>query len=122
MARPYRILIAVDEPFLRDFLGHLIGQCYPAAAVCMVVDGLVALGEYGQDGADLLIVSHGLRGMDGATLIRAVRARQALVPILAMSGDPTNEAESRRAGANVFLSGPFTIAAFRQTVYRLLPC
>jgi hypothetical protein len=59
--------------------------------------------------------------MDEPTFIRAVRARNALVPILAMSGDRSNEVESYCAGASAFLSAPFTIVAFRHTVCGLLP-
>jgi DNA-binding response OmpR family regulator len=121
VAHTYRILFAGDEPLLGLFLGRLIRQCYPAATLRIISDGLVALCEYEHDGADLLIASHGLRGMHGSRFIGAVRARQAKVPILAISGDPINEAELCRAGASAFLNTPFTIVAFRHTVCGLLP-
>jgi DNA-binding response OmpR family regulator len=121
VAPTYRIIIAGVEPLLGLFLSRLIRQRYPATALHMISDDLVALRAYEQDGADLLIASPGLRSMDGSRFIGAVRVRQAQVPILVISGDPSNEAESCRAGASAFLSTPFTIVAFQHTVCGLLP-
>jgi CheY-like chemotaxis protein len=63
-------------------------------------------------------------GMDGFELIRFLRgdARHRATPIIVITADtdPDTPARAARLGANAFFSKPFSPAAVRQTLERLL--
>ncbi len=67
-----------------------------------------------------------LPSMDGFELIEHVRTRsdQAALPILVTSGDsdPGNSERLRRLGANAYFVKPYSPAALRRTLEKLLQC
>ena len=116
----YRILIAHDAPLFQAFLERVVTLCYPSATVIHCTDGAAALRAYDAQGADLLITDFDMPHMDGPTLIRALRARQIRLPIIGLSGEPANAQHLYAAGADGFLSPPFSVADFRTLAHRLL--
>jgi CheY-like chemotaxis protein len=66
----------------------------------------------------------GVRGreMDGFELIRRVRVENAMLPILVTSGDtdPGNSERLRRLGANAYFVKPYSPAAVRRVLERLI--
>jgi CheY-like chemotaxis protein len=115
------ILIAHDHDIMRTLLVQMVVQIYPLATITAVPNGTEALNGYLQHGADLLITNNRMPGLDGADLIRALRARQAICPILMVSTDITIEAMAIAAGATRFLRTPFGFDEFRQALIALLP-
>ncbi len=121
MTSPYRIIIAHDAPVFQSFLLRLIQMCYPTATVSICMHGLEALRTFEQEGADLLLTDYHMPHMDGPTLIRTLRARHVVIPIIGISGEPVNEHELRQVGADAFLCVPFSVPVFQQVVHTLLP-
>jgi CheY-like chemotaxis protein len=121
MTSHYRIIIAHDSPVFQSFLQRLIQMCYPAATVLICTDGLAALQALEQEDADMLLTDYHMPHMDGPTLIRTLRARQVLIPIIGISGAPIHEQELRQVGADAFLCAPFSVPVFQQVVHTLLP-
>ena len=117
----HRIIIAHDAPVLQSFLMRLIQLCYPSATVRICAHGLAALRTFEQEGADLLLTDYHMPHMDGPTLIRTLRSRQVVIPIIGLSGEPVNEQELRQVGADAFLCAPFSIPVFQRLVHTLLP-
>jgi Response regulator containing CheY-like receiver, AAA-type ATPase, and DNA-binding domains len=78
------ILVAEDEPLaamaLEDFL---TGKGF---RVTLAQDGLEALERHRDDPADLVITDLRMPRMDGRALIRALRAQDASLPLLVMTG------------------------------------
>jgi CheY-like chemotaxis protein len=121
MTSPYRIIIAHDAAVLQSFLMRLIQMCYPTATVPICAHGLAALQTFEQEGADLLLTDYHMPHMDGPTLIRTLRARHVIIPIIGLSGEPVNEQELRQAGADAFLCAPFSVSVFQRVAHTLLP-
>jgi CheY-like chemotaxis protein len=121
MTHRYHIIIAHDAPLIQSLLLRLIERCYPTATVSLCAHGLAALQAFEHAGADLLLTDCHMPEMDGPTLIRTLRTRHVGIPILGLSGDPENEQELRRAGADAFLGAPLSIPVFQHMVHTLLP-
>jgi CheY-like chemotaxis protein len=115
------ILIAHDHDLMRILLVQLVTQIYPSATITAVTNGVEALAAFMQHGADLVVTDSHMPGMAGADLIRALRAQQAMCPILVVSSDRSLEAAALGIGANQFLGTPFDPAEFQQAVTALLP-
>jgi two-component system, chemotaxis family, sensor kinase CheA len=74
-------------------------------------------------GPDLLIVDQGLPLLDGAALIRRVRAtpRGGRLPIIAVTGGgPLVEQEAARAGATVVVRKPFRTSSLMGHIHGLI--
>lgn len=105
--QPSQVLLVEDEPTLQSLLTTTLQHAYPAAHVHALSDGLAALAAYQQHGADLLLTGSGMPGLSGAQLIQALRAAGATMPIVAFSGDPSQQVALLAAGATTFLAEPF---------------
>jgi len=88
MQQSYTIIIAEDDAALASTLTRLILRHYPTAVVQTFGNGQEALDAYDRAGADLLLVNHGLPGMDGPTIIGTLRAHGDTLPIIGMSDNP----------------------------------
>jgi DNA-binding response OmpR family regulator len=71
---------------------------------------------------DLLIVDCGMETEGGLELIRKIKGNGKLkkIPILAISGFPTDEKEAREAGANDFILKPYDLDNFVSKIKTLL--
>jgi DNA-binding response OmpR family regulator len=101
-----RILIVEDEPRLRGLLRlYLEREGY---AVVDAGDGRAALAAFEADGADLVILDLMLPGMQGETVLEALR-EQAQVPILITSAKRSDAERiaGLRMGADDYLAKPF---------------
>lgn len=118
---PPTILIVEDESDIQIVLTHMILRVRPSAKVGVASDGAEALRSIGQCVPDLLITDSRMPKVDGLTLIRTLRARQATFPILMMSAYPDHGLLAIAAGATGFLLKPFTPADVQQALNTLLP-
>ena len=122
MPRPYHILIADDTPALRRLLARIVTKMYPTATISAVADGAQALQIYGQHGADLLIANVHMPYIDGLGLVRALRAQQAIIPIVLLSSDSNMRPIALQAGADRFvLKQPSILQELQQALLGLLP-
>lgn len=106
MASQARILIVEDEPRLRGLLRLYLER--EGHAVTDVADAASALSTFQADGADLIVLDLMLPGMQGETLLEALRER-ADVPILIASArrSDAERIAGLRMGADDYLAKPF---------------
>jgi CheY-like chemotaxis protein len=115
------ILIAEDDAAVRDLFTTIVARTYPKGTITAVANGAEALVEYQTYGANLLITDYEMPIMSGLALTQALRARQAIIPILVVSMNIAIAEVVFAAGANRFLPKPFSFTAFQQIVIDLLP-
>ena len=80
-----RILIADDEPDIRDFLGQVLARA--GHDVTVVGDGADALARATDDEFDLLILDHHMPYMTGLAVAGRLRDTHPGLKVLLMSGD-----------------------------------
>jgi CheY-like chemotaxis protein len=119
--QPYHVLIATDYAPVGALLQRIIAGIHPTASLALCGDGCPAVRSYQTRGADLIFADHNLPAFNGLTLVRAIRDRDASVPIVVMSVDPRRRLQSLSTGASHFLVKPFALETIEQLIHELLP-
>jgi two-component system response regulator FlrC len=103
-----RILVADDEPGIREFVadaleldGHTAEQAPDGKAAAKILD---------ERGFDLVITDLKMPGLDGMALLRKVRAEQPEVEVIVMTAHGTvdNAVEAMKLGAFEYLQKPLS--------------
>jgi CheY-like chemotaxis protein len=118
----HRILIAEDEPLaLETAVMSLSAEGYDVKTGTTGAEALSLLREEG-GGFDLLITDIHMPQMGGLELIRHVNEEFAGLPILVMTGAGDKDMVVRllRIGVADYIDKPFSPAAYRQTVRRMI--
>lgn len=105
-----RLLIVEDDDRIAN---HLIrGLSESGYVVDRVADGELGLAMAKEQIYDVLVVDRLLPGLDGISLVRALRQHQAAVPILMLSAlaNPLDRVEGLRAGCDDYLGKPYAFA------------
>jgi DNA-binding NtrC family response regulator len=107
MSARWDLLVVDDEPVVRDALARVLHA--EGWRTACVGSGAEALAHEALAECRLVICDLMLPGLPGLELMRVIRARRPEVPILAITGYPTDEvaARSASAGATMFLAKPF---------------
>src|SRR5258708_346960 len=103
-----RILVADDEPGLREFVSDALEL---DAHVCVAAaDGRAAAKLLDERGFDLVITDLKMPGLDGMALLRKVRVEQPEVEVIVMTAHGTvdNAVEAMKLGAFEYLQKPIT--------------
>ncbi|MEP7228325.1 MAG: ATP-binding protein, partial [Gemmatimonadales bacterium] len=104
-----RVLLADDNADMREYVARLLGNQWRVHAVA---DGQAALEAVLEDPPDLVLADVMMPRLDGFGLLRALRAdpRTRALPILLLSARAGEEAsaEGLEAGADDYLTKPFT--------------
>ena len=102
-----RIVLAEDNVDLARGLSHALGDA--GHAVDYFDNGADADAHLAAEGADLVILDIGLPGLDGLSVLRALRARGDLSPVLLLTarGDTSDRVAGLDAGADDYLVKPF---------------
>lgn len=119
--RPARILIAEDDPDMRELITALV-QDLGLEAVA-VPDGEAALAEVAARPPDLILSDLGMPRLGGVELCRRVKASPAThsIPVLLVTGiGEEYRGPGLEAGADAFLSKPFTLTDLRARIHDLL--
>lgn len=121
---PIRILIVDDDAGLRTALLAIFGG-HPRYAVQAATDAADGLARISTFRPHLVLLDLRRPGLDAADLCRAVKASPTMrsTRILAMSGPPDDGGAGARllaAGADAFLSKPFTLSQLEAEVARLV--
>ena len=111
-----RILVIEDEEKVARFVHQ--GLQAEGFSVDVVRDGLAALEQAKTTAYDLLMVDLMLPGLDGTELIRRLRLRDQLVPILVVTARKmvSDKVINFEVGADDYLTKPF---AFEELVVRI---
>lgn len=83
---PKRVLIVDDRDDLRAFLADAISSANADLEIHSAADGAEALAKIAAHGADLVITDLDMPVMNGVELIRRLRARPPVPPIVVISG------------------------------------
>jgi putative two-component system response regulator len=106
-ARP-RVLCVDDEPTILQILRRLLEVQGFEAVVCNEPE--LAVASFGDGDFDVVITDIHMPGMDGLTLMRALRERQPDLPVVVVTGQGTVDTaiQALREGATGMLVKPFT--------------
>jgi two-component system response regulator PhoP len=115
-----RILVVEDEPELRRQVSErLEREGYQVQGTGEGTEGLYLAGEYAFDAA---IVDIGLPGISGIEVIRRLRKKGSLLPVLVLTarGRWQDKVEGLEAGADDYLTKPFQMEELLARVRALL--
>jgi excisionase family DNA binding protein len=77
---PLKVLLIEDSMHYQNLVSLLIKQRFPDVELRVAGDGVTGLVQFGQFQPDVLLIDLLLPGVDGATLITALRADSSLAP------------------------------------------
>ena len=120
---PHRILVAEDEPEIRDYLQLALRR--PNFVIDFAEDGeevLNVLAE-GVDTPSLVILDVRMPRKDGIATLKEIRYQNRSLPVIMLSGlsSVTHMAEAMEHGADKFLTKPVSHEELRRAVDLLLP-
>jgi signal transduction histidine kinase len=121
-ARPPRatkILVVEDDPLVREVVESVLAtDGYVVTSVSSAEAALVALPD---PALSLVITDHGLPGMSGADLARAVKAARPELPVVMLTGWSEDLEESAPYGAvDLLLAKPLALMALQEAIRKLL--
>ena len=116
----YNILVAEDQPDIRDLLVLNLRQA--GYQVLAVADGRQALASQDEQASDLLVLDLMMPGLDGLEVCKALRARGRSTPILMLTAKSTelDRVLGLELGADDYLTKPFSLAELLARVKALL--
>jgi two-component system KDP operon response regulator KdpE len=116
---PVRVLVIDDEPQIRKFLDiSLRAQGYNVA---MAATGEAGLEMLATQGADIVILDLGLPDRDGQSVLEALRQwSQVPVIVLTVRADDTGKVAALDAGANDYVTKPFSVPELMARIRALL--
>lgn len=105
-----KILVAEDDPETGDYIRK--GLAGEGHTVDHVADGREALALASGGGYDLLIVDRMMPGLDGLSLVRALRAAKIDAPVIFLTalGSVGDKVDGLGAGADDYIVKPFAMA------------
>jgi two-component system response regulator PilR (NtrC family) len=114
------IWVVDDEEPVREVLGAMLQQLGHETRLFPDADAL--LKAYHPGVTDVVLTDFRMPGMDGLTLIRNLRAKDARVVIMMLTGFPSvqDAVEAVRLGASDYLSKPFRMEEIRMRLARAL--
>lgn len=115
-----RLMIVDDDVKMLFLVEHALQTAFPNARITTVTDGSDALQQIRRTGTDLLITDHSMMRMNGAELIRELRADGSKLPIIMISNSPNAEQEGNAAGANRFMEKGEAVSRLPEAVKVLL--
>ncbi len=107
---PMRILLIEDDPSAADFVARGLTE---NGHVCDVLaDGTDGLFAATRESYDVLVVDRMIPGLDGLSLVRALRAAGRKTPVLFLTalGGIDDRVEGLEAGGDDYLTKPFAFA------------
>lgn len=105
---PIRILVAEDDPSMRRLLRRILEA--GNYAVAEATDGTSAWNAlFSTPAPDLVLLDLALPGRDGLSIVRELRARGGVVPIVVVSShaEETRKVEALDLGADDYITKPF---------------
>lgn len=115
------VLIVDDEFGLAELLGAVLAD--EGHKIRVAMNGMQALDQATMERPDLILTDMMMPVMDGAGLIKALRADANLadVPVIVMSSMPEASVAARCSGYVAFLWKPFNVVQLLEVVSRFSP-
>lgn len=114
-----RLLLIEDDPSVSAYVARGLAE---AGHVCDVLaDGKDGLFQVSRESYDVVVVDRMLPGLDGLSLVRALRAAGGRAPVLFLTalGGIDDRVEGLEAGADDYLTKPFAFAELMARVNAL---
>ncbi len=109
--RPLRIVLVDDEPDVRRVVGDMLRTLGHEVTACP--DSIEALVACARDTPDVVITDHGMPGMDGPSLARALREAHPRLPVVLLTGWGAEPGDASQAAFSAVLGKPVTLKALR---------
>jgi len=118
---PYSVLIVDDSMVERQLVGGLLGRD-PACQLRFAVDGGDALDQLSDQPTDIVLTDLIMPHVNGLELVRLVRERHQLIPVILMTaqGSEENAVEALQAGAASYIPKRRLAHDLHETVQRVL--
>ncbi len=115
-----RILLIEDDATTAAYVERALGEC--GYLVEGAADGREGLFRATDGGFDLIILDRMLPGLDGLSIVAALRAAEVPTPVLILSalGQVDDRVKGLRAGGDDYLTKPFAFAELLARVEALL--
>ena len=114
-----RVLVVDDEDYVRELLSDILAR--EGCEVALAAEGREALRLYGAGEFDAVFTDVGLPGMSGWELARAVRERDAEVPLAVITGwgDEVSHEERDAVRADWVIPKPFSVERITDLVQEI---
>ncbi|MGF1568656.1 MAG: response regulator transcription factor [Nodosilinea sp.] len=115
------ILIVEDEPKIAAFMQKGLAQAGYCASI--VGDGSTALLEAANDDYQIILLDLGLSGLDGQSVLQALRSQGNTCPVLIVTArmPPAPETRMLKQLANGWVQKPFRMKDLLSRIQQLLP-
>jgi DNA-binding NtrC family response regulator len=120
MADKRKILVVDDEDALRTVLSaELNSEGYD---VVTAADGLEAVTELGKKKFDLVLLDIKMPNMNGFEVLKVIKEKHAGTKVIMLTGfaDLKNAIESKKLGAEDFVSKPYDLVDLLTTIDRVM--
>ena len=114
------VLVVDDDESVREMLSMSLSAA--AYEVVTAADGSTALAALQRTPCDLLMADLKMPGMDGLTLIREARKQSPALPVVIVTGLPSEDSaiEAIDIGVSGYLTKPFVVSRLLDVVARAL--
>ena len=121
MGKKYHILVADDEPSVREVLRDLILALGDEYQVYAAADSFEALQMLHSLPLDLALIDIFMPGLNGFELLKEARGKYPKVMMVVITGQPSYQMvlEALRLGATDFLAKPISLAELRKILDKL---
>jgi DNA-binding NarL/FixJ family response regulator len=97
--RPLRVAVVDDNEHIRDLVGLQLSLDTRFECAAQAANGTEALDLIDRDDIDAIVLDMHMPGVTGAEVLRAIRAAQSSVRVIAFSADATTLYAAAREGA-----------------------
>jgi len=114
------VLLVEDEPNIAEAIRFILAR--DGLRVSHLAEGTGVIERVGLDRPDLIILDHMLPGASGLEILGALRAdpATAAIPVMILTARGRDRAMAERAGADRFMSKPFSNAEILAEVRAML--
>ena len=114
------VLLIEDEPNIAEAIRFLLSR--DGLRVSHAAEGIAALGMLRRDPPDLVILDHMLPGLSGLEILTAIRSNAASrdLPVMMLTARGRDREMAERAGADRFMTKPFSNAEILSEVRAML--
>src|SRR3989338_4855998 len=118
MPSPLDVLVADDEPKIRQLLGQILTA--RTCTVRLAADGLDALSQFKQQPADVVVTDIKMPRLSGLELLRELKRLDPLVNVVVITAFPSIEGavDAMKQGACDFITKPFDVVQIQAILYR----
>jgi DNA-binding response OmpR family regulator len=113
-----RILLADDDPGVRELLGRLLESEHYRVAVAKT--GREAAGKFASDPPDLVLLDINMPDKDGWEAFRLMYDQQPFVPVIVITARPNQYQHAADLGVDALMEKPLNLAVLLEAIRKLL--